>query len=713
MKDMPASGARDRHGRAASSGHISGRPEARRPSRPSVALALALAALPLASRAAHAAPPGAAPATEQPLPADFDFATPLPPLDDTAPPAESETTAPPAQAPAPAPRAPAVPDAALDEALPPLSTFDVRTAEPTVKDQPEPEIRYSYTVTGLDRIALGDRFHDLSALAHGKGKAGSAAQVSARADEDAKLIERLLRSQGYYGGTVDTLTSPVPNQPNNVRVTLNVTPGDRYALGAVAVTGPDTRPPGLAREALSIKPGDPIVADRIQAAEAAISVRLPQRGYPFVKVGDRDILLDPVTHSGDYTLPVDPGPRSSFGDFRTRGDTVFSTRHIRVLARFRPGQLYDSRKVEDLRQALVATSLFSTISVEPVRTGKPGPDDTEQVDLLVSQKEGRQHRIAATAGYSTGEGMRLEGSWTDRNLFPPEGALTLRAVAGNLEQRLAAEFRRSNAGQRDRTFLASVDVAHINQAAYDARTFTLSARMARDSTPLWQKRWTWSIGTELIATDETRFNAATDGRTRNTYFIAALPGQIGFDTSDNLLNPTRGFRVAARVSPEESLKGGAFTYVRTLFETSGYYPLLDNLVLAARARVGSILGAQRDNIAPSRLYYSGGGGSVRGFGYQELGPHDVNGDPTGGRSLNEFSIEARYRFGDYGIVPFLDAGQSYASPRPRFNRLRYGVGLGGRFYTNFGPLRLDLATPIDRRPGDPKIAVYISIGQAF
>lgn len=104
---------------------------------------------------------------------------------------------------------------------------------------------------------------------------------------------------------------------------------------------------------------------------------------------------------------------------------------------------------------------------------------------------------------------------------------------------------------------------------------------------------------------------------------------------------------------------------------------------------------------------------MRGFGYQQLGPKDINGDPIGGRSLTEFALEARYRFGNYGIVPFLDGGRVGEGSTPGLRGMRYGVGIGARYYTNFGPFRLDVATPLGRRPGEAKVAVYISIGQAF
>ena len=135
--------------------------------------------------------------------------------------------------------------------------------------------------------------------------------------------------------------------------------------------------------------------------------------------------------------------------------------------------------------------------------------------------------------------------------------------------------------------------------------------------------------------------------------------------------------------------------------------------VAGRVRLGTIQGAARDDIPPSRRLYAGGGGSVRGFAYQKLGPLAPEGDPRGGRSLNEASAEVRYRFGNFGVVGFVDVGQSYSETMPQFSDLRYGAGIGARYYTNFGPLRIDLATPLDRRPGEGRFNLYVSIGQAF
>ncbi len=672
-------------------------------------------------------------------PIDTELTQPLAPIDDIdAMPVEapdSTVQAVPQTEPAqPAPViATATPDAALTEPLPSLATFDVEPPQAVAEEdaKPAPAVRYTVVIEGLDKVGLEDEFRGLSALQEGDGKGANGAVIAARAREDEALALRILKSEGYYDAVVTSLVEPVKDQPGRATATISAAAGARYALGDITIEGPATVPPGMTREILALKSGDPIVAAAIEAAEAGISLQLPQRGYPFVTVGARDIELDDADHTGDYVLPVDPGPRSSFRSYTTTGKLAFDAAHVGVLARFKRGELYDNRKVDDLREAMVATGLLDSVAVEPQRTGEIAPDGTEYVDLLVTQNAGPARRLAATAGYSTGQGLRVDGSWTHKNLFRPEGALIVSAVAGTQEQGLTGTFRRSNAGRRDKTVLLSLAANRQDYEAYEALTVGINGRISLDSTPIWQKRWTWAYGFEALATRENRFDATLGRRNRQNYFIGGINGQLGFDSSNSLLDPTKGFRALLRLSPEISQSEGRNDrYARALIEGSAYYPVSDSLVIAARTRFGTIVGAPRDAIAPSRRLYSGGGGSVRGFGYQELGPRAIqlnpNFDPEkpdkapatisrpiGGRSLFEGTLEARYRFGNFGIVPFVDIGQAYESSTPSFSDLRIGAGIGGRYYTNFGPLRVDVATPVGRRKGEPRVAVYISIGQAF
>lgn len=623
-------------------------------------------------------------------------------------------------------------EAALTEPLSPLATFEVNppaeVADAAARDRTV--IRYAQTIEGLDTLDLRDEFDSLSTLREGKGRAENAAQVAARAREDEQLALRLMRSIGYYDGSVTSTIEQNPANSGNLNVVLTATPGGRYRLGEINVVADETVPAGLVRSELALKEGEPIDAARVQGAEANVALKLPQQGYPFAEVGQRDILLDEARLIGDYTLPVTTGPRSTFGSIVTEGDDVFDIDHLNVFPRFRTGELYDARRIDDMRDALIATGLFSTVSVEPQRTGEPGPDGTEQVNLLVRQNEGPARTLSAEGGFAAGQGLRLEGAWTHRNIFPPEGALIFNGIAGTQEQGLGATFRRSNAGRRDRTVSLRAQASRSDYEAFEAFTGTLAGRISYDSTPIWQKRFTYYYGFELVGTNEDRFDFDLGERVRDTYFIGALPLFGGFDTSDDLLNPTRGYRLKLNLSPEVSLQGNATPYVRAMVEATAYYPVSDDLVIAGRARAGSIAGIGRDDLAPSRRYYAGGGGSVRGFGFQQLGPRTLEPNPdfdpenpddadeflrrpVGGRSLNEFAIEARYRFGNFGIVPFIDAGQVYDSTLPRLSNIRFGAGIGGRFYTNFGPMRVDVATPINRQPGESLVNLYISIGQAF
>jgi len=362
--------------------------------------------------------------------------------------------------------------------------------------------------------------------------------------------------------------------------------------------------------------------------------------------------------------------------------------------------------VEDLRQALVATGLVSSLSMTPKDAG-----DGEHVDLAIDARPAPLRTIAGELGYGTGEGYRAEVSWTHRNFFPPEGSVTLRGVLGTQEQTASFTYRRNNFRRRDNVLTGLLSVSNIKRDAYDARTVTLSGSLERQTNILFQKKWVWRVGGELIASDEA--DAFSNGN-RRTFFIGAVPLSLTYDGSDDLLNPTKGFRLGGRFSPELSFQNSTFAYARVQVDGSVYQPMTDRVVLAARARFGTILGSTVDRIAPSRRFYAGGGASVRGYGYQAIGPrYGPDDDPVGGKSLAEFSLESRIRFGNFGLVPFVDAGNISTSFLPRFRDLRIGAGMGVRYYSSFGPIRIDVGTPINPQPGDPKVAVYVSLGQAF
>jgi translocation and assembly module TamA len=574
------------------------------------------------------------------------------------------------------------------------------------------ERHYAVRIEGLDadtEAALRSQFDSLSTLGRSGKDPANAAQIDRRAREDADLLAELLRARGYYDALVRTRVEAAP-AGGEVIVTLEAEPGPVYTFAQVSLPGLDSAGDEAAplREAFGVAASEPVDAARVTAGEAALRIELGKRGYAFAEIGEMDIALDHETRTATLILPVDPNGTRQFGRLRVEGRPLFTPRHLQRIARWKPGAPYEAALVEDLRRALIATGLVSSVAIRPVAA------EDGKVDLAVSLERAPMHTVAGQAGYGTGEGIRVEASWQHRNLLPPEGAVTFRVVAGTQEQLVGAVLRRNNFVRRDQVLTAQVAVSHIDRAAYDARTTILSGAIERQTNLIWQKKWTWSAGAELVATDERDVDLDTGTTRRRTFFIGALPASLSYDGSNDLLDPTVGYRLALRFSPEASLQSGTFGYARTQVDASLYQPFTPTVTLAGRIRLGTILGAGRDSIAPSRRFYAGGGGSVRGYGFQRLGPRDpVFDDPIGGRSLTEFALEARIRWGNWGVVPFVDGGNISTSPLPKFENLRFGAGVGIRYHTRFGPIRVDVGTPLNPRSGDSRVAVYVSLGQAF
>ena len=588
------------------------------------------------------------------------------------------------------------------------------TVAPAV-DEVRGDLRYVWAVEGISGVGNAEEllatFRKQSTLEAERKKAANAAQISRRAGADADLLTELLRSQGYYDAAVEPRTERVDG---GLRVVLAAEPGQQYRfvtvdLPGLAAAGEDA---AKLRNAFGVKPGDPVIASDVIAAGAALTRALGQNGFAEAKIGEQQVEINHQTHFASLVLPVDPGPVARFGTIRVSGSPPFSARHVATIARFKRGDLFKQSKIEDLRRALIATTLVSSADIQlvPVNGGRV-------VDLAVKLEPAPSHTIAGEVGYGTGQGARVEVSLTDRNFFNPEGALTLRGVAGTREQLAAVQFRRSNFMRRDQVLNLQASAGHQKFDAYEARTILLSGNIERQSNFIWQKRWTWTYGAELLATDEQGAFTISGIKETRTFLIAALPLSLGYDGSDSLLDPTRGFRLSGRLSPELSAHGGEFTYARAQIDASTYRPLSDSVVLAGRVRLGTIFGASAFDVAPSRRFYSGGGGSVRGYGYQQLGPKDVDGDPIGGRGLAEFGLETRIRLkqfgGNFGIVPFFDGGSLTTRSLPNFSHWRLAAGVGVRYYSSFGPIRIDLGVPLNRQKGDGPVAVTVSLGQAF
>lgn len=584
-----------------------------------------------------------------------------------------------------------------------------------------------------------DRFAALSTIANLDSSSDNLAQLAARAREDEELLENMLRVYGFYDGRViRSIGGLEPGQAEadaKPVVRFDVVPGERYRYGTIDLGNLASAPDATAlRGAFEIQPGDFLQSDTIVQERADLDVALGETGYPFAAITDPSLLIDHERREGDLTMPVEPRGKYNFGAVVSSDPAFLSSGHLARIARFAPGDTYQRSLEFDLRRAILATGLVSSVTLTPRETAPPQGDQPGTVAMDVTLERAKLRTIAGAIGYGSEEGFRLEASWEHRNFFPPEGLLRIRGIVGTQEQLGGVTVRFNNFRRRDQVLAFDAYASTQDNAAFDARTVALAASFERLSNLLFQKPFSWALGAEVLYTDERNRQIeieVPDGddedddpdlmtveRPRQEYLIAGVRGQATIDSTDSLLDPTEGFRVTGFIAPEASrTQGEQYFYVRTQADASYYQKVGDKVVVAGRVRLASIPGAPLFAIPPSRRLYAGGGASVRGYGYQAIGPRDEIGQPIGGRSLSEVSLEARIKTGFFGgavsVVPFFDAGAVGVDPTPGFDALKFGAGVGLRYATGFGPLRLDVGFPLNPEPEDSFVAVYVSLGQAF
>ncbi|RGP41247.1 hypothetical protein BPTFM16_01543 [Altererythrobacter insulae] len=541
---------------------------------------------------------------------------------------------------------------------------------------------------------------------------------------DRELLTELLRAFGYYDARVwrqfEDVEETAEADDETPRVSLAIFPGARYKFGAIDLGDLGSAPDYQSlRSTFAIETGDDISADRIVDQRDELGIELGETGYPFAVLDEPSLLIDHDRGEGDLTLPVEPGGKFVFGEITSNLPEFLSAKHISRIARFEQGDVYKRSLEQDLRTALLATGIVSSVTITPRPVDDPQGETPGEVAMDVAIQKGRLRTIAGAIGYGTEDGAKIEASWEHRNLFPPEGALLLRGVLGTRELLASVGLRRNNFRGRDQLLSFDAYGSDIETEAVEARTVGLRAAFERDSNLIFQKEWAWQVGAEVLWTDERNRIVGGIARPRQEYLIGGLFGRVTYDQSNNFLDPTDGYRASLFVAPEVSRAFDDETfYVRSQVDGSFYQRVGGSVTAAARVRAATIQGAQTFEIAPSRRLYAGGGSSVRGYGFQAVGPRNDFGEPTGGLSLVELSAEARIDTGFFDgalqIVPFFDLGTVSIDNTPDFRFVKYGAGVGVRYKTGFGPIRVDVGVPLNRNSMfDSPVAVYVSLGQAF
>ncbi len=566
-------------------------------------------------------------------------------------------------------------------------------------------LKYEPEIKGVEDADLNDLLKSASQLfSLIDRQPATIASLERRAQDDLARLGEALRSEGYYDAS---LSYHLERNKQPIPVRIDVTTGPRYTLHGFTIVY-ETSPllaaaaqPSLAD--IGIKLGMPARAPDVRTAERkAVSV-LQERGYPFAKSAGLKATVDHNTHEMTVRLAIDAGPQATLGPLRISGLKSVEEDYIRRISNWHEGAVFDQRALDRVRAALNGTGLFSSVQV----TKEAQLDSDGRLPVTVTVADAPHRSIGAGLRYSTDVGFGADVFWENRNFFHRNETLGLTVTAAQIEQSGKINFRKPAFLRLDQALLANAGLTNRNTDAFDQQDIAGTVSLER---PLFEK-WRGTAGVTAS------YDFLKDSDSEQQVKLFGLPLTATRATTDNPLNPTRGMLVDLAATPYVGASSEALQFLRMSGGGSTYHAIDKEAryILAGRMKLGSIIGESSATLPADKRFYAGGGGSVRGYGFQKVGPLDANRDPLGGRSLLELSGELRIRVTEkIGVVPFIDGGAVSGAPYPDFqDGMRWAGGLGLRYFTGFGPLRLDLATPINPRKDDSVIEFYVSFGQAF
>ena len=537
----------------------------------------------------------------------------------------------------------------------------------------------------------------------------TALQARRQAKRAKTIIANTLNSYGYYDPTltisvVEIETRPVPQ--------VKIQTGPVFTIGRAELkfTSPAPRPQDeqTLRETLPVKTGDPAVPGEIIDAERVLGRELRKLGYAFSEVEGREVIgdKDAATISVRYT--INSGPRVKFGEVNYPSDVRTKSAYISKLNPTTTGELYSPSDLALFNSRLSETRLFdsSLARLSPEPTGVTQEGDAIY-DIALELNERPRNTIALGGNYGTNEGFGVSAELTRRNATRRGDLLVADMRIAEREIGLDVIWRRPNELGYGKGLILTGVLKDENTDAFDQQLAGLGAGYEIINGP----RLTYNFGVNGQYIRE-----RTSQRREDFQTISAYAG-IAIDQSDSLLDPRKGWRAEGRIVPTYAFSGEEdLPYLRSVIQGRAYLPLDSSarFVAAGRLRAGTLIGASAADVPSESRFFAGGGGSVRGYGFQAIGPIDDEGTPLGGRSLLDAAVEGRWRYNDtIGVVAFIDAGNVSDAEYPRFDNLRAGAGLGVRYMTPAGPLRFDAAIPLNPSDRDQKFQLYISIGQAF
>ncbi|HEX3348331.1 MAG TPA: BamA/TamA family outer membrane protein [Acetobacteraceae bacterium] len=542
-----------------------------------------------------------------------------------------------------------------------------------------------------------------------------------RARSDQTRLDTVLNSFGYYAGSVaitiegrplddPTLVDRLDAVPpgTSVPVVVTMTPGPLFRIGTVQVSG-DVPPD--ARGELNLATGQPAVASDVLAAHDRLLNYLQSTGHALATVSTPVATLETGSRSLNIAMTVDAGPRVDLGEITITGLKDVNVGFIRRTLPLNPGEQYDPAKLQAAREDLAAQGVFSSVAITtPDHLAENGT-----LPVMITVVEGPKRVVSADAAYSTDLGIAAGASWTHRNLFGNAEQLTLRAnateVGGGTDAKQPGYIASATLLfpawlRRDQTLTLNTTALKQYLKAYNQTALIAGVTVARTLTPNLKV----SVG---LTGEEEKITQEEVGR---NYTLLQVPLTATFDNTGSIFDPTHGVRANVTLTPTESFRNPQTTFLIAQATASTYFNLGEpgRSVLAVRGLIGSIQGASTLEIPADQRFYAGGTGTVRGYRYQSVGPRFPDGVFEGGTSIDAGSVEFRQRFGEsFGGVVFVDAAQVGSNGKPFSGTPRVGTGFGVRYYTSIGPIRADLAFPVNPQKKADPLEFYVGIGQAF
>jgi translocation and assembly module TamA len=364
--------------------------------------------------------------------------------------------------------------------------------------------------------------------------------------------------------------------------------------------------------------------------------------------------------------------------------------------------VYRPDRVAELERRLLDTGVYDQVTV--ALSAEKDADGRRPV--LVSLADRAKRLLDVSAGYSTTDGADVDLRWSHFNRLGRADTVAFQLRYGELGSRLGVDLLLPHWRHPGRNLRLTAEGFRDTTEAYDQTGAALRA----DLTRRWGRTSYFTRGVALVR------SRVSDHHTGNMDLVMAkLLAAVVLDRTDNPLDPTRGWKGEARLEPTALTGDQGLFYTRAQIQGASYlaFGSAARTVLAGRVRLGSIVGGKLASVPSAERFFAGGGGSVRGYNYQKVGPRYEDGDPQGGLSLFEASLELRQKVGQrFGAVAFVDAGSVGQAVNPNFGA-SFAVGVGVRYNLDFAPIRVDFAAPLDRPRGDAPFQVYVSIGQAF